>query len=101
MANYKPTFLILTLILIPLLSACGTDGLEDTPSGALVTPSAESRLKVSEATSILTEPPVPTNTPIPPTPVPTEPPVPTDTPIPPTSIAVLPPPTLLYFWAQW
>jgi hypothetical protein len=34
MANYKPTFLILILILIPLLSACGADGLEDTPWGS-------------------------------------------------------------------
>ena len=98
MANYKLAFLI--LILVPLLSACGTDGM-DTPSGALATPSAESTLEVREATPIPTEPPVPTDTSIPPTPVPTEPPVPTDTPVPPAPVAALPPPTLLYFWAQW
>lgn len=83
MSTYKLTFLISILILIPLLSACGTGGI-NTPSGALATSSAESRLEVSEATSI-----------------PTEPPVPTDTPIPPTPVVALPPPTLLYFWAQW
>jgi hypothetical protein len=100
MTNYKLTFLVLTLILIPLLSACGADGM-GTPSGALATPSAESRPEVSEATSIPTEPAVPTDTPVPPTPVPTEPAVPTDTPVPPTPVVALPPHTLLYFWAQW
>jgi hypothetical protein len=100
MTNSKLTFLILILILTPLLSACGICGM-DTPSRALATPSAESRPEVSGATSIPTEPPVPTDTPVPPTPVPTEPPVPTDTPVPPTPVVVLPPPTLLYFWAQW
>ena len=84
MTNYKLTFLILMLTLIPLLPACGTDGLEDTPSGALATPSAESRLGVGETT-----------------PIPTEPPVSTDIPVPRTSVAALPPPTLLYFWAPW
>ncbi|NIO71478.1 MAG: hypothetical protein GTN71_21225 [Anaerolineae bacterium] len=117
MTTHKLTFLILVLILVPLLSACGTDGM-DTPSRPLATPSAESRLEVSEATPIPTEPPVPTDTSVPPTPVPTEPPVPTDTsipptpvatelplltdtPVPPTPVVALPPPTLLYFWAQW
>ena len=57
MTNSKLTFLVLILILVPLLSACGADG---------------------------TEPSVPANTPVPPTPV-----------------AALSPPTLLYFWAQW
>jgi hypothetical protein len=83
MDNYKLTFLISILILIPLLSACGI-GAMDTPSGALASPSAEPRPEESEATSI-----------------PREPPVPTDTPVPPTPVAALPPPTLLYFWAQW
>jgi hypothetical protein len=116
MPTYKLTSLILVLILVPLLSACRTDGI-DTPSGALVTPSAESNLEVSEATSIPTKPPVPTDTsipptlvaelpvltdtPVPPTPVVTEPPASTDTPVPPTPVVALPPPTLLYFWAQW
>ena len=100
MADYKLTFLILILILIPLLSACGADGM-DTPSGVLATPGAGSRPEVSEVTSIPTELAVPTDTPVPTTPVPTEPPVPTDTPVPPTPVVVLPPPTLLYFWAQW
>ena len=44
MDNYKLAFLISILILIPLLSACGTDGM-DTPSRALVTPGAESSLR--------------------------------------------------------
>jgi hypothetical protein len=100
MTYYKLTFLILILILTPLLSACGICGM-DTPAGVLATPSAESRPEVSGATSIPTEPSVPTATPVPPTSVPTEPPVPTDTPVPPTPVAALPPPTLLYFWAQW
>lgn len=100
MTHYKLTFLILILVLIPLLSACGANGMV-TPSEAPATPSAESRLEVSQATSIPTEPPVPTDTPVPPTPVPTEPPVPTDTPGPPTPVTALPPPTLLYFWAPW
>ena len=102
MTHYKLAFLILILVLIstPLLSACGADGM-DTPSGALATPSAESRPEVSGATSIPTEPSVPTDTPVPPTPVPTEPPVPTATSVPPTPVAALSPPTLLYFWAQW
>ena len=39
MTNSKLTFLILALFLIPLLSACGTSGM-DTPSGALATPSS-------------------------------------------------------------
>lgn len=98
MTHSKLAFLILILIL--LLSACGTSGM-DTPSGSLATPSAESRPEVSEATSIPTEPPVPTDTPVLPTPVATEPPVPTDTPVPPTPVAALSPPTLLYFWAPW
>ncbi len=95
MTQYKLACLILTLILIPFLSACGPDGM-NTPSGSLATPSAKPRLEVSEATSIPPQPPIPTDTP-----VPTKPPVPTDTPVPPTPVAVLPPPTLLYFWAQW
>ena len=100
MNTYKLTFLISMLFLISLLSACGTGGM-DTPSGALATPSAEPRLEVSEATSIPAEPPVPTDTPVPPTPVAMEPSVPTDTPVSPTPVAALPPPTLLYFWAPW
>jgi hypothetical protein len=100
MDNYKLAFLISILILIPLLSACGRDGM-DTPSRALVTPSAESSLEVSEGTSIPPEFPVPTDTSVPPTPVPTELLLPTDTPVPPTPVVALPPPTLLYFWAQW
>ena len=85
MTHYKLTSLISILIFIPLLSACGADGMA-TPSGVLAAPSAESRLGVGEATSIPTAPPVPTNTSVPPTPVPTEPPVPTDTPVPPTPV---------------
>ena len=117
MPTYKLTSLILVLILVPILSACRTDGM-DTPYGALVTPSAESRLELNKGTSIppellvptdtsvpptpvVTEPPASTDTPVPPTPVATEPPVPTDTPVPPTPVVALPPPTLLYFWAQW
>jgi hypothetical protein len=100
MTNDRLTSLILILVLIPLLSACGTDGM-DTPSGALATPIAESRPEMGEATSIPTELPVLTDTPVQPTPMVTEPPVPTDTPVPPTPVVALPPPTLLYFWAQW